>query len=55
MKEKVVIARSGGKDSALILYVVLNSGVYVLESLTTFIQLNFDFLYICFNHEFESV
>jgi uncharacterized protein (TIGR00290 family) len=36
MKEKVVVAWSGGKDSALALYEVLNSGSYeVLELLTT--------------------
>jgi len=36
MKEKVVVAWSGGKDSALALYKVLNSGSYdVLELLTT--------------------
>jgi uncharacterized protein (TIGR00290 family) len=36
MREKVVVAWSGGKDSALALYEVLNSGSYeVLELLTT--------------------
>ena len=36
MSEKVVVAWSGGKDSALALYEVLNSGSYeVLELLTT--------------------
>ncbi|TRO47131.1 diphthine--ammonia ligase [Candidatus Bathyarchaeota archaeon] len=36
MKEKVVVAWSGGKDSALALYTILNSGSYeVLELLTT--------------------
>ena len=36
MKEKVVVAWSGGKDSALALYEILNSGSYqVLELLTT--------------------
>jgi uncharacterized protein (TIGR00290 family) len=36
MREKVVVAWSGGKDSALSLYEVLNSGSYeVLELLTT--------------------
>ena len=36
MKEKVVVAWSGGKDSALTLHEVLNSGSYqVLELLTT--------------------
>lgn len=36
MKEKVVVAWSGGKDSALALYKILNSGSYeVLELLTT--------------------
>jgi len=36
MREKVIVAWSGGKDSALTLYEVLNSGSYeVLELLTT--------------------
>jgi len=36
MREKVIVAWSGGKDSALALYEVLNSGSYeVLELLTT--------------------
>jgi uncharacterized protein (TIGR00290 family) len=36
MREKVVVAWSGGKDSALSLYEILNSGSYeVLELLTT--------------------
>jgi uncharacterized protein (TIGR00290 family) len=36
MKEKVVVAWSGGKDSALALYEILNSGSYqVLELFTT--------------------
>jgi uncharacterized protein (TIGR00290 family) len=36
MREKVIVAWSGGKDSALALYEVLNSGSYeILELLTT--------------------
>jgi len=36
MKAKVIVAWSGGKDSALALYEILNSGSYqVLELLTT--------------------
>ena len=36
MREKVLVAWSGGKDSALALYEVLNSGSYeVIELLTT--------------------
>jgi uncharacterized protein (TIGR00290 family) len=36
MREKVIVAWSGGKDSALALYEILNSGSYeVLELLTT--------------------
>jgi uncharacterized protein (TIGR00290 family) len=36
MKEKVVVAWSGGKDSALALYEILNSGIYqVLDLFTT--------------------
>ena len=37
MREKVIVAWSGGKDSALALYEVLNSDSYeVLELLATF-------------------
>jgi uncharacterized protein (TIGR00290 family) len=39
MREKVVVSWSGGKDSALSLYEVLNSGSYeVLELLTTVVK-----------------
>jgi len=38
MKEKVVVGWSGGKDSALALYEILESGMDVLELLTTVTQ-----------------
>ncbi len=42
MREKVVVAWSGGKDSALALYEILNSGGYEVKALLTTVTRDYD-------------